>query len=176
MQFSKIVRVFFEEMWSTLQWLFLFVPGRCGHYLRGFVLSSFFKKSGKMITIKENVEIYHPHKLILGNRSGFGRNNVIDAVGEISIGDNVRFGPNVMVATMAHAKHGEVIGQAAKSVKKVTIGNDVWVGNGVTILPGVTIGDRVIIAAGAVVTKQFPSDVLIAGIPAKIIKGDSCQS
>lgn len=51
-----------------------------------------------------------------------------------------------------------------------TIGNNVWIGGNVTILPGVTIGDNVTIGAGAVVTKDIPADVVVAGNPAKIIK------
>ncbi len=42
----------------------------------------------------------------------------------------------------------------------VTIGNDVWIGGNVTILPGVNIGDKAVIAAGAVVTKDVPAKVI----------------
>ena len=52
----------------------------------------------------------------------------------------------------------------------VRIGNNVWVGANVTILPGVSIGDNAIIAAGAVVTKDIPANMLAAGIPAKVIR------
>ena len=56
------------------------------------------------------------------------------------------------------------------SSKPVCIGNNVWIGEGVCIMPGVTIGDNVIIGANAVVTHSFPKNVVIAGVPAKIIK------
>ena len=52
----------------------------------------------------------------------------------------------------------------------VTIGNDVWIGGNVTILPGVTIGNYVVIAAGAVVTKDVPDNCVIGGLPAKKIR------
>ena len=52
----------------------------------------------------------------------------------------------------------------------VSIGNDVWIGGKVSIMPGVTIGNNVIIAAGAVVTKNIPDNVLVGGVPAKKIK------
>ena len=52
----------------------------------------------------------------------------------------------------------------------IRIGEDCWLGGNVTVCPGVTLGDRVIVAAGSVVTKSFPSDVLIAGNPAVIKK------
>ncbi|MDO4565403.1 MAG: DapH/DapD/GlmU-related protein, partial [Clostridia bacterium] len=54
--------------------------------------------------------------------------------------------------------------------KPVTIGNDVWIGGNCTILPGVTIGNNVIVAAGAVVTKDVPDNCVVAGVPAKIIR------
>ena len=52
----------------------------------------------------------------------------------------------------------------------VNIGDDVWLGGNVTILPGVSIGNNVIVAAGAVVTKDIPDNTLVAGVPAKKIR------
>jgi maltose O-acetyltransferase len=52
----------------------------------------------------------------------------------------------------------------------VIIGNSVWVGGGAIILPGVSIGDGAVVAAGAVVTKDVPAYVVVAGNPAKVIK------
>ena len=52
----------------------------------------------------------------------------------------------------------------------VVIGNNVFIGSNVTILKGVTIGDNSVIGVGSIVTKSFPSDVVVAGNPAKIIK------
>ena len=171
---DKIFRIFREELWSMYQFIFLFLPGRLGHYTRGYFLSAFFKKRGGKITIKENVEIHYPQRLIVGHNSGFGRNNIMDAFGCITIGDNVRFGPNVMVATMHHAKIGSVIGNTPKSTEPVIIGDNVWIGHGVTILPGVIVGNNVIIAAGAVVTKNVSDNTTVAGVPAKEIKGSQC--
>ncbi len=166
---EKFKRILFEELWSLYQWLFLFIPGRVGHYIRGYCLKLFFHKAGKKITIKENVEIYHPEKLSMGNYSGFGRNNIIDCIGFVEIGDYVRFGPAVMIATMHHTdtKHG--MKNKIKSTEKVVLGNNIWIGHNVTILPGVTIGDDCLIAAGSVVTKSFESESVIAGVPAKRI-------
>lgn len=58
----------------------------------------------------------------------------------------------------------------ANIVKKIIIGNDVYIGYGVTVLGGVTIGDGAIIAAGSVVTKDVPPHTIYGGIPAKFIK------
>lgn len=54
--------------------------------------------------------------------------------------------------------------------RKVTIGNDVWIGQRAMIMPGVTIGDGCIIAAGAVVTKDVPPYSIVGRVPASILK------
>lgn len=56
-----------------------------------------------------------------------------------------------------------------REVGPVVIGNNVFIGRGSIIMPGVTVGSRVIIAAGAVVTKDVPNDVVVAGNPIKVI-------
>ena len=53
---------------------------------------------------------------------------------------------------------------------KVTIKKNVWIGMGAMICPGVTIGENSVVAAGAVVTKDVPDNVVVGGVPAKIIK------
>ncbi len=55
-------------------------------------------------------------------------------------------------------------------VKKITIGNRVWIGAAAVINPGVTIGDNVIIGSGAVVTKDIPAGVIAVGNPARILR------
>jgi acetyltransferase-like isoleucine patch superfamily enzyme len=51
---------------------------------------------------------------------------------------------------------------------RVVIGSDVWTGHNVNVMPGVTIGDGVIVAAGAVVTKDVPAYAIVAGVPAEV--------
>jgi acetyltransferase-like isoleucine patch superfamily enzyme len=52
---------------------------------------------------------------------------------------------------------------------RIQIGDDVFIGLNTIIMPSVKIGDRVIVAAGSVVTKSIPSNVIVGGVPAKII-------
>lgn len=87
----------------------------------------------------------------------------------ISIGKDVAIAKDVIIRdTDAHY----VLGKEHEMIKPVKIGNHVWIGTRAIIMKGVTIGDNSIIAAGAVVTKDVPSNVIVAGVPAKIIRKD----
>lgn len=64
-----------------------------------------------------------------------------------------------------------LLGKKEPGIKdKIFIGNNCYISTGVTILAPVKIGDNVTIGAGAVVTKNIPDNVTVAGVPAKIIK------
>lgn len=81
-------------------------------------------------------------------------------------------GPDVVIFTMNHKTERvdvRIGAQGMTDKKKVTIGNDVWIGQRAIIMPGVTIGDGSIIASSAVVTKDVPP-YSIAGGPARVIK------
>lgn len=86
--------------------------------------------------------------------------------GGISLGKNVIFAHNLCIQTINHG----LLDRNEFIHKPVTIGNNCWLGNTVTILPGVTLGSNVTVGANSVVTKSFPSNVVIAGTPAKVIK------
>ena len=60
--------------------------------------------------------------------------------------------------------------EGLESAHPIRIGHDCWIGGNAIICPGITIGDRCVIAAGSVVTKDVPDDSMVAGVPAKIIK------
>lgn len=55
-------------------------------------------------------------------------------------------------------------------VRRIRVGNNVFIGFGSIILPGVTIGDNVVVGAGSVVTRNIPSDCVAAGVPARVIR------
>ena len=81
------------------------------------------------------------------------------------------FGPNVQLYTAEHPLQAAKRNSGMESGKRIIIGNNVWIGGGAIVLPGVTLGDNVVVvAAGAVVTKSFPENCVIAGNPARIIK------
>ena len=89
----------------------------------------------------------------------------------ISIGKNTLIGYNVEILD---SDFHEINPRNRKSGNpksaKVLIGNNVWIGSNSKILKGVNIGDNSIIAAGSIVTKSIPANVIAGGIPAKILK------
>lgn len=106
----------------------------------------------------------------LGCKVFFNFNCVVLDVAPVIIGSNVLFGPAVQIYTATHPMSASVRRKGIESAKSIIIGSDVWVGGGAIICPGVTIGDRSVIGAGSVVTRDIPSDVFAAGNPARVIR------
>ena len=88
----------------------------------------------------------------------------------VTIGDNVRMGPNVHLLGSNHAIDPEERNDGAMFAKPITIGDDVWIGAGAMILGGVEIGKGSIIGAGSVVTRSVPPMSRAAGNPCRVIR------
>ena len=93
-------------------------------------------------------------------------------IGPVSIGNNVNLAQGITVTALNHNFEDVTrrIDEQGISTKPVVIGDDVWIGANAVILPGVTIGRHVVVAAGAVVTKDVPDYCVVAGVPARVIK------
>lgn len=106
----------------------------------------------------------------LGQNFYANHNCVILDAAKVRIGDDVLLGPGVQIYTVTHPLDATQRKTGLEQGKAVTIGNSVWIGGGAIILPGISIGDGAVIAAGAVVTKDVPAYVVVAGNPASVIK------
>jgi acetyltransferase-like isoleucine patch superfamily enzyme len=114
--------------------------------------------------------------IILGSRSTLGRNCMISAQNQISVGRNTIFGPSVLL--MDHNHMFEEVNipirdQGTTPGGKIHIGADCWLGFGAAVLCNtgeLEIGDHCVIAANSVVTRSFPAYSVIAGNPAKVVK------
>ncbi len=118
------------------------------------LLPPFYTDFGRNITVGQNVFI--------------NQNCTFMDRGGITIEDNALIAPCVNLITINHCQ--EPSRRRDVYSKPIHICKNVWIGAGVTVTPSVTIGENSIIAAGAVVTKDIPPNVIAAGIPAKIIK------
>jgi len=106
-------------------------------------------------------------------------NLTIQDDGEVTIGDDCSFGPNVTIVTPVHpmlASERRALRDPEGAVrhmcwaKPVRIGNDCWLGANVVVCPGVTIGDGCVIGAGSVVTRDIPAGHFAAGNPCRVIR------
>ncbi len=91
----------------------------------------------------------------------------IQGLNGIEIGDGTIFAPGVKIIS---ANHDPYDLNRWIPDKPIRIGKNCWIGANAVILPGVQLGDHVIVGAGAIVTKSFPDNVVIAGNPARIIR------
>jgi maltose O-acetyltransferase len=91
-------------------------------------------------------------------------------VAVIKFGDDVQLGPGVQLYTATHPVDPEIRKSGVEYGLEITIGNNVWIGGNAVICPGISIGDNSVIAAGSVVTKDVPPNVVVGGNPAGIIK------
>jgi len=113
---------------------------------------------------------YSNSVIVIGNSVKTNNNLFICAANYIEIGDNTLIGNNVTI--MDHEAHGMGAGERDNigEIGRVIIGKNVWIGNNVTILKNSEIGENSIVATGAIVSGTFPSNVIIGGIPARIIR------
>lgn len=128
--------------------------------------------SGKR-NVSPDAVFQNPERIVIGHRARIGSRCHLWAgpgEGKITIGDDVLFGPEVLITAASYAYNlGSPVTEQPMHEADVTIGNDVWLATRAVILPGTTIGDGSIVAAGAVVRGVFPAMSIIAGSPARIV-------
>jgi len=108
----------------------------------------------------------------IGNHCSLQYNSRIYGSGHVEIGDYVRIATNtVLISENKKYTNSELeFCKQGYDKKKITIGNNVWIGSNCTILAGVEIGNNCIVGAGAVVINNIPNNCIVGGVPAKIIK------
>jgi len=81
----------------------------------------------------------------------------------------VLIGPNVSIITTGRPLEPSQR-RAGVTAKPIAIGRNVWIAAGATIIGGVTIGENSVVAAASVVTRDVPSNTLVGGNPARVIR------
>jgi maltose O-acetyltransferase len=139
--------------------------------IRQFLCKRIFEYCGDNVNIEKGASFGYGDKIRIGDNSGLGINCHIPN-GSI-IGNDVMMGPNCYVFERNHVYSRTDIPmrlQGYTELKPVNIEDDVWIGQDVTIMVGRQIKKGSIVAAGSVLTKDFPEYSIIGGNPAKVIK------
>lgn len=124
--------------------------------------------------IDESVAVFTPLYINYGKHTKIGKNVFINFdcvfldLGGITIEDNVLIAPKVSLLSEGHPVSPDE--RHSLVPKPIRIKRNAWIGANATILQGVTIGENSVVAAGSVVSKDVPDNMIVGGIPAKIIK------
>lgn len=136
------------------------------HHFRRFFYRIFGMKIGKGSTIHTGARFYDPRNIEIGEDSIVGEGAVLDGRGKLSIGNHVDIASEVMIY---NAEHDINDSNFRAICAPVVIQDYVFIGPRTIILPGVTIKKGAVVGAGAVVTKDVPENVIVAGVPARQI-------
>ncbi len=124
--------------------------------------------------VDETFRLFPPFYTDCGKNITIGKNVFINSAchfqdqGGVTIEDGCLIGPQVEFATINHGQ--DPAHRSDNHFAPIHLKKGVWIGAHATILPGVTIGENSIVAAGAVVTKDVPANVIVAGVPARVMK------
>ncbi|KFI25331.1 hypothetical protein CN97_08400 [Haematobacter massiliensis] len=124
--------------------------------------------------IAPNASIANPENITAGKVLHLGSGTFLWAgpseKGRVVIGDDVTFGPRVMLTAANYRfNDGQPVRSNAMDEKEIFIGDDAWIGAYAIILPGARIGKGAVVGAGSVVTGDIPDWAIAVGAPAKVV-------
>jgi acetyltransferase-like isoleucine patch superfamily enzyme len=179
-----------ESFWRALRffWYEPLFRSQCAAVGPGFQMEflPYIQGSGRIV-LGESVTFSGQPQFIFGNRASacpeliIGDHTFVGHQCSFAVARSIRIGKHCLLAgdvriadydghpiDAQRRRAGEPA--PAEAIRPVVIGDDVWIGNEARILKGVTIGDRSIVGTGAVVTRDVPPDVVVAGNPARVVR------
>lgn len=179
MKYKNIEFTFLQVLCLAIYKLFLvWMPGSTtpivGTFfrkLRYLCCKNIFLQCGKNVNIERGANFGSGFRLRIGNNSGIGINCTVP--GNIVIGNNVMMGPNCYILSINHSYERvdiPMIEQGNTIQLDTIIEDDVWIGRQVIFTPGRIVKKGSIIAAGCVLSKNFPAYSIIGGNPSRILK------
>lgn len=153
-----------ELVWYLLKCAFFLsaLPWPSGW--RVALLRGFGAKVGEGVVIKPRVNVHFPWKLVVGDHAWIGEEAFILNFEPVTIGSHACISQRAFLCTGNHDFRDPAFSYRNAPI---TIGAGAWVGAGVFVGPGVTVGEETVVAAGAVVTRSLPANVLCSGNPAR---------
>jgi len=134
------------------------------------ILAALLPNAGAGLWLQPPFYCDYGYNIKTGENVFFNFNCVVLDVAPVTIGSRTLFGPNVQIYTATHPLNHQERASGVEYAKPIVIGEDVWMGGSVVVCPGVAIGDRTVIGAGSVVTKDIPPEVFAAGNPCRVIR------
>jgi maltose O-acetyltransferase len=136
---------------------------------RGAILRELFADVGDGAWIEPPFFCDYGTNIALGARFYANAGCTFLDCARIEIGDNALLGPNVQLYAATHPLDASLRRDGLEYAEPIAIGDDVWIGGAAIVLPGVTIGDRAVVGAGSVVTRDVPADAVVVGNPARAL-------
>lgn len=160
----------FLPVWLAMLLTAWLPDNRLSIRIRGAIVSLFLPGRPKRLLLGRDVTLLGIHGLSIGTHAYFAKGCWINAHGGLTVEDEVKLSPYVVIATTNHTfKRGSVTGGGIH-YSEVKIGRGSWIGSHSTVTAGVTIGTGCIVGANSVVTKDIGNNTLVGGVPAKIIR------
>jgi maltose O-acetyltransferase len=138
--------------------------------LRPVILAELLGAVGAGTVVLPPIHVNYGYQTTIGAGTFINVGVVILDVARVTIGDDVRIGPNVQLLTPTHPLDPAVRRAGLQAAEPIAVGDGVWLGGGVIVCPGVTIGAESVVGAGSVVTRDIPARVLAAGNPCRVIR------
>jgi Acetyltransferase (isoleucine patch superfamily) len=151
-------------------------PSKVAERIR--LLYQLFPHMGKNAWMEQGLRVEYGFNITIGDNFYANYDCKFHDICPIVIGDNVMFGPGVIIATpmhplLAEERNPQQFPDGFYNIeygKPISIGDGVWLAAGVIVCGGVHIGSDVVIGAGSVVTRDIPSHTLAAGNPCRVIR------
>jgi acetyltransferase-like isoleucine patch superfamily enzyme len=138
-------------------------------HLRGFMVSIFLPGRPRRFTIGRDVTLLSIHRLRVGNRVYIAKGSWLNAIGGIEIEDEVSIAPYSVISSSNHGFKDGSVARGGAHPLPVKIGFGSWLAAHSAVAAGVIIGRGNILAANSVATQNTPDNVIVGGVPAKII-------
>lgn len=145
---------------------------------RQTAITDLFHQMGQRVTLNGHFEAIYGDHISLGDDVFINGNCFFQDSNRITLGNRVIIAPDTkfycgehaLDATNRFGTRPDGSRYLITHTAPIKVGNDVWIGGNVTVIGGVHIGNNVVIAAGAVVTRDIPDNCVAGGVPAKVIK------
>ncbi|HNY31021.1 MAG TPA: sugar O-acetyltransferase [Fibrobacteria bacterium] len=134
------------------------------------MLKGLFGSTGASVFVEPSFRCDYGFNIHVGDNFCANFDCVILDCAEVRIGKNCMIAPQVGIYTAFHPLDAASRISGKELAAPVSIGDNCWIGGHATINPGVTLGNGVVVASGAVVTGSFGDNVVLAGVPARVIR------